>query len=60
MVVDGFPKSNTDATWPDDQTVERVVRYLVRLEDKNDKSHRYSDSDMVKQIVKKIEGESGC
>jgi tetrahydromethanopterin S-methyltransferase subunit G len=37
-----------------------LIKWLVAIEDDNDKTHRYSDSEMIQKIGKKIQGDVKC
>ena len=52
--------SSDDAFVPRAEVVDRLVHEIVKDEDRNDRSKKYSDQEMVRMIAKKIEGEVKC
>ena len=38
----------------------RLIKWILALEDENDKTKRYSDSEMIQKIGKEIQGVVKC
>lgn len=38
----------------------RLIKWILALEDENDKTKRYSDSEMIQKIGKEIQGDVKC
>lgn len=56
-------KSLADIKLPDgvdQKKAERLIKWLINLEDDNDKTHRYNDSMMIQKIGKQIKDDVKC
>lgn len=52
-----------DITLPDgvdQKKAERLIKWLIKLEDDNDRTHRFDDSAMVQKIGKQIKDDIRC
>lgn len=56
-------KSLSDTKLPDgvdQKKAKRLIKWLINLEDDNDKTHRYNDSMMIQKIGKQIKDDVKC
>lgn len=44
----------------DQKKAARLIKWLINLEDDNDKTHRYDDSTMIQKIGKQIKDDVKC
>ncbi len=44
----------------DQKKAERLIKWLIKTEDDNDKTHSRSDAEMIQKIGKQIKDEAKC